>query len=99
MSGIPPNWLGSIIQTQGAQQRSAADKAKERASQAERAGEGSFADSLQDVIEATDRDSQVYADAEGQGHQGRPSDGEEAENAAPPRDEETPLTGGLDVEA
>lgn len=67
MSTIPPNWLGSIIQTQGSQARAAEAKQKENAAAAERAGEAGFAEKLQDVIENTDRDSQVYADAEGTG--------------------------------
>lgn len=99
MAGIPPNWLGSIIQTQGAQQRAAANKAKEGAAQSESAG-GEFADRLQDVIESNDRDSQVYSDAEGAGSQGRPFEetGEESPQDTPPSDPGTPA-GGLDVEA
>ena len=99
MAGIPPNWLGSIIQTQGAQQRAAANKAKEGASQSEGTG-GEFADRLQDVIESSDRDSQVYSDAEGAGSQGRPFEGaeEESQQDTPEIDSE-PQGGGLDVEA
>jgi hypothetical protein len=80
MSAIPPTWLGSIIQTQGAEARAAGDKQAESAAESERAG-GTFTDKLQDVIEKGDRDSQVYADAEGSGSQGRPS--EEAEERPP----------------
>jgi len=72
MSGIPPAGLGSIIQTQGAQAQAAERKAREDGAQTERTGPAAFAGQLQDVIEATDRDSQVYADAEGTGSQGRP---------------------------
>jgi hypothetical protein len=78
MAGIPPNWLGSIIQTAGAARRNAADKAKEGASQSE---DANFTERLQDVIESSDRDSQVYSDAEGQGSQGRPSDDAEEPEA------------------
>jgi hypothetical protein len=97
MSTIPPNWLGSIIQTQGAQARAAGDKQKENVAETERAG-GTFADKLQDVIESNDRDSQVYADAEGTGSKGRPFEG----NAEPPAEDgpdadDSP--GGLDVQA
>ncbi len=97
MSAIPPSWLGSIIQTQGAQARAAGDKQAEGAAESERAG-GTFADKLQDVIEETDRDSQVYADAEGAGSQGRPSEG--AGDESPPDEPDVEEPGGaLDVQA
>ena len=99
MSAIPPGWLGSIIQTQGAQARAAGDKQRESVSEAERV-EGAFADKLQDVIEETDRDSQVYADAEGTGSKGRPfeeSPGEQEATADGAAEEEA--AGGLDVQA
>ena len=100
MSTIPPNWLGSIIQTQGGQARAAGDKQKAEAAQTESAKEGSFADKLQDVIEETDRDSQVYSDAEGTGSQGSPfeeaPDDQEPEAEAPEQDEDLD---GLDLQA
>ena len=100
MSTIPPNWLGSIIQTQGAKARAAAEKQKEGAADAERVGEGSFADKLQDVIESNDRDSQVYSDAEGAGSQGRPFEGPAPEEKPAP-DDASPdsAAGGLDLQA
>ncbi len=97
MSAIPPNWLGSIVQTQGAHGRAAADKAAEVEAAAERA-DGSFAERLTNEIEASDRDSQVYSDAEGTGSQGRPFEqaaSEEPEAETPEADE----SGGLDVQA
>ncbi len=102
MSTIPPNWLGSIIQTHGAQDRAAEAKNKERAADAERAGKEGFADRLQDIIENTDRDSQVYADAEGAGSQGRPFSEEEEEqdqsqDSDPDGDEQE--LGSIDLEA
>ena len=100
MSAIPPTWLGSIIQTQGAQKRAAEAQDAEKAAQAERAGAGSFADSLQDIIEASDRDSQVYADAEGAGSRGRPhEEPAEEEQTQPEGDDQNEQAGGLDVEA
>lgn len=99
MSAIPPGWLGSIIQTQGAQARAAGDKQRENVTEAEHA-DGTFADKLQDVIEETDRDSQVYADAEGTGSKGRPfeeSPGEQKATADAAAEEEA--AGGLDVQA
>ena len=98
MSGIPPTWLGGIIQTQGAQTRAAEKKSADGAAQAERTGPDSFAENLQDVIEASDRDSQVYSDAEGAGSQGRPSE-EEPPPPASDQDEQDPSPGGLDIEA
>ena len=97
MSAIPPAWLGSIIQTQGAQARAAGEKQDLTAAEAERSG-GNFADKLQDVIEETDRDSQVYSDAEGAGSQGRPFEGSsETPPEAEPEADQPP--GGLDVQA
>ncbi len=99
MSAIPPGWLGSIIQTQGAQARAAGDKQAETAAEAER-GAGSFAEKLQDVIEETDRDSQVYSDAEGSGSQGRPFEELPPEPETAPEDSELDQpSGGLDVQA
>jgi hypothetical protein len=99
MSTIPPNWLGSIIQTQGSHARAAGDKEKESGVQAERVGGERFADKLQDVIESSDRDSQVYSDAEGTGSQGRPDGGPPVEEQAAPDNTDEPPTGGLDVQA
>jgi hypothetical protein len=97
MSAIPPAWLGSIIQTQGAQARAAGDKQAESAAESERAP-GTFAEKLQDVIEETDRDSQVYADAEGTGSQGRPSEGSIEEPPPNEPDAEEPGS-ALDLQA
>mgnify|MGYP000623484386 CR=1 FL=1 len=100
MSTIPPNLLGSIIQTQGAQQRQAVDKQREDSAQAERVGGGNFADKLQNVIDETDRDTQVYSDAEGTGSQGRPF--EEQPESVPEQNEPSAgcsPPGGLDVQA
>lgn len=95
MSSIPPNWLGSIIQSQGAQERAGQAKSADEAKSAER---GAFSEKLQDVIENTDRDGEVYADAEGAGSEGSPF--EEREEEAPPEDElDQESTGGLDIEA
>jgi hypothetical protein len=100
MAGIPPGWLGSIIQTQGAAQRTGEKKAKEDSSAVENAGAGSFADKLQNVVGASDRDNQVYADAEGAGSQGSPFEegGAEQESGAETNADEAGSS-GLDVEA
>lgn len=96
MSTIPPNWLGSIIQSQGAQERAGQAKAADEAKGAER---GAFSEKLLDVIENSDRDGEVYADAEGPGNQGSPFS--ESDEEAPTEDQvEEESTGtGLDIEA
>jgi len=102
MSIIPPNWLGSIAQTQGAAARATEQKRQEEAAQGDHTG-ASFAEKLQDVIENTDRDSQVYSDAEGSGSEGRPFEApaQEAEEAEKPPDgnEGNNASGGLDLQA
>ena len=101
MSTIPPNWLGSIIQSQGAQERSTQAKNAENAEEARRSGGGAFSDKLQDVIENTDRDVEVYADAEGTGSQGKPSSETETQPEEEGQDEEREgeNAGSLDVQA
>ncbi|MBU0639909.1 MAG: hypothetical protein KKB50_13655 [Planctomycetes bacterium] len=99
MSAIPPNWLASVIQSQGAQDRAAEAKNRERAAEAERAGVTGFAEKLQNVIENEDRDGEVYSDAEGAGSEGRPH--EETEETQPEQEgeDDTATSGGLDLEA
>ena len=101
MSTIPPNWLGSIIQAQGAKARAAEEKQKEQASQIERSGKAGFAEKLQDVIGSDDRDSQVYSDAEGSGSQGAPfEDQPEQEQPQEQTDQQDDdPAGGLDLQA
>ena len=98
MSTIPPNWLGSIIQTQGAQERTTQAKSVEDAKGAERA---TFSERLQDVIENSDRDVEVYSDAEGSGSQGSPPSEpeEELEDEKEADGEQGDNAGGLDIEA
>lgn len=98
MSAIPPNWLGSIIQTQGAQERAGQARNAENAEQAKRAG-GAFSEKLQDVIENADRDVEVYADAEGTGSQGKPFEEQGEEQASPEEHEQQPQGGAVDLEA
>jgi len=100
MSTIPPNWLGSIIKTQGAEKRAAEQRAGESAASAERGG--NFAQNLNNVIENDDRDSSVYEDAEGAGSQGRPfgdGEGEREARSGEEGGESAGQAGGLDVEA
>ncbi len=98
MSTIPPNWLGSIIQSQGSQERAGQAKSAEEAKGTER---GALSDKLRDVIENSDRDVEVYSDAEGTGSQGSPfSESEDqSEKAETPEEEEADTGPGLDLEA
>jgi hypothetical protein len=102
MAGIPPNWMGSIIQGHGAAERAGERSAKERAAQAESDGQ-TFASRLQDVVEAGEGSGEVAEDAEGQGSQGRAtSDAEEQQQDQGGLDEEDAAkrgSGGLDLEA
>ena len=93
--------MGSVLQSHGAQDRAAEAKNKERTADAERAGKNGFSERLQDVIENTDRDTQIYADAEGTGSQGRPFSEEETEEEEKQRDsaDDDAGLGNLDVEA
>lgn len=98
MANIPPASLGSIIQTSAAESRVGAHKARVAAADAERAGAAGFAKNLHEVIEAADRDSQVFSDAEGNGHEGTPFGRHEEDQ--PPDDTDNPQpAGGLDIEA
>jgi len=97
MSSIPPNWLGSIIQTQGAQERAGQARSTDEAKQSER---GHFAEKLQDVIETGEGDGEVYEDAEGTGSQGSPfSEADEEEQLEDEARAEDDSAGGLDIEA
>jgi hypothetical protein len=99
MSTIPPNWLGSIIQSQGAQERATQAKNAEEAKGTER---GAFSEKLQDIIENADRDVEVYSDAEGSGSQGKPfgeAEEEEEEEVEEGESDEGDGAGGLDIEA
>lgn len=97
MSAIPPNPVAAGIQAFGAAQRASESKRKEDS--AGEAGRGEFTEKLLDVIENSDRDSEVYADAEGTGSQGKdhPAPDDEA-SETDPNDDPPPL-GGLDLTA
>ncbi len=95
---VPPNWLGSIIQTHGARARSVQEREQEGAAQSEREADV-FAGKLRDAIDNTDRDGQVYADAEGAGSQGRPFEGAALEQPSVPDDADPDEGGHLDVQA
>ncbi len=100
MSGIPPNWVSSIVGGGEASRQAGAARNKETAEQVQGAAPARFADKLQDVISSAERDEQVYSDAEGLGSQGRPFSEQQPEQPPPdPPDEHEPPAGGLDVQA
>ncbi len=105
MSSIPPNWLGSIIQSQGAQARAAEKSARESADQARATDRGSFSENLNDIIENVAGSGDVDPDAEGTGSQGRAFSSGDGENPdaddGPSNDagDARPGAGGLDVSA
>lgn len=78
MSAIPPSWLASGIQGVGSQQKSAEARDRDASQAAAKAGaESPFSHELTDAIAAGDRDSQIDAEGQGQGGQGRsPADDE-----------------------
>ena len=98
MATIPPNWLSSIAGSQGAQHTSGTRKSRESAEHAARTGTDKFADSLQNVIENSDKDSEVYSDSEGLGSQGRAT-GEPEDQTPEVEPESDASDGGLDIEA
>lgn len=101
MSSIPPNFQASIIQTHAAQQRASEARQKETNADRLRARDTNFSDKLHDLIENSDRDSSVFADAEGSGSQGRAAADAEAEltpDESADRDDDA-APGGLDVQA
>ena len=101
MSTIPPNWMASILGTHDTKKAASDAKRRENADQSDRTNAPGFADSLKNVIEDSDRDTEVYADGEGLGSQGRaPSElPEEPELEHDEENESTPPTGGIDVQA
>jgi hypothetical protein len=100
MTTIPPNWLGSVIQSQGAQDRAGQAKTTENAEETKRTGGGAFSEKLQDVIENSDRDVEVYSDAEGTGSKGSPfEEPEEEQDKQEEEDEEQDTSTSLDIEA
>jgi len=82
VSAIPPNVVGSVLQSPAAQteQSRPADSARNAQADAARTLAGAAGDVLE--VEATDADTQVHTDSEGGGSQGR--------HDAPPEEPEQP---------
>ncbi len=100
-AAIPPNFLSSIIQTQDAQKRASEARQTEQTADRNRAQGGSFAEKVQDIIETGDRDTSVFADAEGTGSQGRAFSPPDDAPTTPADDdaEAPPDAGGIDIQA
>lgn len=99
-SGIPPNWLSSILQAQ--LDRARATTVQQREKSSSRSVEPPQKSDV-NAIENQDQDTAVFSDAEGRGGQGRSSD-EPANPAsdAPATDSKigsNPAGSGLDVTA
>lgn len=86
MSAIPPNAIGSVLQSGAAQAEQARVSDADRNAQAERARATSAGPDAFLEIEATDSDTKVHTESGGTGSQGRydaPAEEAEEEQAAP----------------
>ncbi len=99
MTAIPPNWLSSIAGSSGAQHSAGARKVKEAGDEADRNTGGKFAESLQNVIESSDKDGEVFSDSEGLGSQGRAAAEDTEPEDTPQQDEHESTDSGLDLQA
>ena len=72
MSTVPPNLVGPILQSNLTQRQVSQDRDNERAQETSAQRQQSNAINEKDsTVETTDDDTEVYADAEGGGSQGR----------------------------
>jgi hypothetical protein len=88
--------MSSIIGTHDTQRNASEAKSRDSASQAER---NQFANRLQNAIEETEKDNEVYSDSEGLGSQGRPSESDESEAQRDEEQQDESTPGGLDIQA
>ena len=100
MSAIPPNLAGPILQTPMVQGQIASIRDNEEAHKASAERRQTTAVTESDsIVETTDNDTEVYADAEGSGSQGRAFSDEDQEKESEikaPNDDDTPH---IDLEA
>lgn len=97
MSAIPPTWLGSILQSGGAQQKASVERAKSESAQ--QANTASFGHDLIDAIQTGDADNRPDADGTGNGGQGRSSDSSTDPTDVAAADSTPPPGGSLDIQA
>jgi|KBSSwiStaDraftv2_1062776.scaffolds.fasta_scaffold4547900_1 hypothetical protein len=101
MSAIPPNLAGPILQTPMVQSQLAAihDNDEAHKATAERRQTTSITES-DSIVETTDNDTEIYADAEGSGSQGRAFSEPEEEPPDDPDPNPPPEDGShIDLEA
>lgn len=81
MSAIPPNIIGSVLQSGEAQRVQSTDRDKSENAKAQAVRDSNQTTAGEDIleVEATDADTQVHADSGGLGSQGR--------HDAPPEEE------------
>lgn len=102
MSTLPTNIVGTVLQSTVVQRQVSAVRDTERASSAvDLRKQATIIDEKGSTVETTDGDTQVYADAEGGGSQGRPFSSERppeepAEEKRTPQGDEGTI---LDLEA
>ncbi len=83
MSTLPTDIIGSVLQSHLVQQQTAAVRDTERTTAAiDLRKQATIVDEKGTTVETTDGDTQVYADAEGSGSQGRPFSEESPEQSA-----------------
>ena len=83
MSNIPPDVIGPILQAGIAQRSAARALDNERGQQADADATGSKMNALAaDSVGEADDDTQVFADSEGAGSQGRSDEDEQTESTA-----------------
>ena len=103
MSAVPPNLVGPILQSHMMQRQASSVRDNEEAQKATAARQqGVASDEKDNTVETTDDDTQVHADAEGTGSQGRTfSESTEPHEETPPTDHNQDENGGhiIDIQA
>lgn len=90
MSALPPNLVGSILQSNVSQRQVSNIRNREETQRATADRQQTAAvDETDSTVETTDDDTQVHADAEGTGSQGRPFTQEEEEEKKDNQPEES----------
>jgi len=89
VSTLPPNLVGPLLQSHLVQQQVSRVRDNERAQElSARRKQSSAIDQQESTVETTDNDTQVHAEAEGTGSQGRPFSSPE-EQQPPPENKPT----------
>ncbi|MBI5763884.1 MAG: hypothetical protein HZA51_10210 [Planctomycetes bacterium] len=102
MSAIPPNVIGSVLQSGAAQRAQAVETDTARTAQSEAARKAAAGPDAFVEIEATDGDTQVHTDSGGLGSQGRQDNKPEeplAEDESAEQDNDDTDTPHIDLSA